>query len=63
MGFMEVWGFDPEQIFSPAKSSDHEPAYEGIVCNIDEDDALDIPADTSAQVCQLWRIFEQEQGL
>jgi hypothetical protein len=63
VGFMDVWGFDPEQISSPAKSSDHELASEGTVCNIDEDDALEIPADTSAQVCELWRMFEQEQGL
>ena len=63
MGFIEVWGFDPEQIFSSPRSSDHDLVHEGIVCNIDEDDALEIPADSSAQVCELWRMFEQEQGL
>jgi hypothetical protein len=63
MGFMEVWGFDPEQILSTAKSSDHALAHEEISCNIDEDDAPEIPTDTSAQVSELRRMFEQEQGL
>jgi hypothetical protein len=58
MGFMELWGFDPEQVVSSGKLYDHAPVQEGIVYNIDEDDAVEIPDDASAQVTELGRIFD-----
>jgi hypothetical protein len=63
MGFMEAWGFDPEQIISAGPLSSPEIVQEGIIYNIDEDDPIEIPADFSTQVSELWRIFDLEQGL
>jgi hypothetical protein len=63
MGFMEVWASDPEQIVSADKLSEHAIAHEGIFCNIDEDDAFEIPADTATQLREVWRLFDLEQRL
>jgi len=63
MGFMEVWGFDPEEVVSSGKLQDHKPVHEGIVYNVDEDDAVGIPVDASAQVSELGRIFDLDQIL
>ena len=57
MGFMEVWGFDPEQVLSSGKLYHFKPEHEGVVHNVDEDDPVEIPADASAQVSKLWLMF------
>jgi len=60
---MEVWGFDPEHIVSKGKLSDRELAHEGVAYNVDEDDAVEIPAETIVQVSELWRMFKHEAVL
>lgn len=58
MGFMEVWGFDPEQVVSSGKLYDQKAEHEGIVYNVSEDDAVEIPDDASAQISELGRILD-----
>ena len=61
MGFKEAWGFDPEEVFTARKSTDRELRQEGVSHNIGEDDAMLLPADASAQVTELRRIFALEE--
>ena len=56
MGFMDVWGFDPDQLPSVRRSAE-EQLLDFTYHNEDEP-AAQIPLAGSDQIRDLWRIFE-----
>ena len=60
MGFMDVWGFDPDQVPAVRPSSEeHQPDF--AYHNEGEDEtAARIPLAGSDQIRELWRILEFE---
>jgi hypothetical protein len=60
VGFMDVWGFDPEQV--PAVRRSAEEWQPNLACHEKSEDewAAEFPLAESDQIRELWRIFGLE---
>ena len=58
MGFMDVWGFDPDQIPSVRRSAEEQQPDLAYHNEAEDEPAAQIPLAGSDQVRELWRIFE-----
>lgn len=60
MGFMDVWGCDPDQVPAGRCSSEEQQPDFTYHNEAEDESAAQIPLAGSDQIRELWRIFEFE---
>jgi hypothetical protein len=57
MGFIEAWGFDPDQVSGDRRAIRDERQPGDFLYSNDDEEAAEIPASALAQVDELCRMF------